>query len=213
MKAIKLLLVGLMIFSLNSVSFADIFTAEGTLAGVSTFTTRVFNTPDGSDNAGALGFSGGAGATYVSSLQAIEINFNNNVVGNQAVRVKTSNPGDVEGMIGVIDPTVSVPLMWVVTPDPISNGGNNNYVFAGDTAAEAFVIDDSHADINTYANIAFSINGQSASLANFPTDDGAGGFRAEANGQVWVYFGTNYTGAPAQDYSTSDLVVELYTQP
>jgi hypothetical protein len=192
---------------------AATFTAEGTLAGVSTFTTRVFNTPDGSDNGGGvLGFNAGAGATYVSSLQAIEIDFNDNNVGNQAINIHTSNPGDVEGMIGVTDPNYHVPMMWVVTADPLV-GGQNNYTFSGDTAAEAFIIDDNHVDVGTYGNIAFNIDNQTASLSNFPSDNGAGDFRQDTNGEIWVYFGTNYTGAPAQEYETTNLVIELQTQP
>jgi hypothetical protein len=217
MKMMKMFLVGLTIASLSAgdAAQAATFTAEGTLAATAEFTTRVFNTPDGSDNvSGILGFNAAAGATLVSSDQAIEIRFDNNEVGNQAVRVKTSNPSDAEGMIGVTDSSVTVPLMWVVTDDPISDPGNNNhYVFAGNTVAEAFVIDDSHPDVNTYANIAFGITGDDASLSNFPTDNGAGGFRAVSDGQIWVYFGANYTDKPAQEYRTTNLIVELYTQP
>lgn len=195
--------------------YADTFTAQGTLSGVSEFTTRVFNTPDGSDNgAGILGFNAPAGATYVSSDQAIEINFNNNIVGNQAININTNNPGDDEGMIGVTDTSVFVPLLWVVTDDPIADVPNNNhYVFVGDTVAEAFVVDNDHVDVLTYGNIAFNINGETASLSNFPSDNGAGEFRETTDGQIWVYFGTNYAGAPAQDYSTANLVIDLITLP
>lgn len=213
--AVALAIIGQLFFN-TGISQATSFTAQGTLTGVSLFTTRVFNTIDGSDNgAGVLGFNGGAGATYVSSLQAIEVNFNNNAVGNQAIRIYTNNPGVThpEGMIGVTDSSYNVPMMWIVQKDPIGGGGNQNYVFTGDTTKEGFIVDITNAAIATYANVAFGLDGQNASLANFPNDDGAGAFRAETNGQIWLYFGTNYTGKPAQQYSTSNLNIEVVTLP
>lgn len=215
MKRFKSLLVFLIVISFNASSAkAATFTAEGTLSGVSDFTTRVFNTADGSTNvAGVLGFNAAARIAFVSSPQAIQIDFEDNNVGNQAIRVKTANAGDVQGLIGVTDPTVNVPLMWVVSDNPISAPPSNNYTFAGDTTREAFVLDDSDVAIATYANIAFSIDGRNASLANFPNDDGAGHFRQATDGQIWVYFGANYTGKPAQQYRTTNLIIELYTQP
>lgn len=224
-KVLTALLVTLTLqFSMNLVSFADTFTAQGTLSGTAVFRTRVFNTTDGSTNAGGvLGFNGGPGATYVNSSQAIEINYDDNSIGNQAIRVVTTNPGDQEGMVGVTDSTVSVPLLWVVTDDPVVRAPDNNYNFVGNTVREAFVVDDNNRAVNTYANVAFSISSRNSLLANFPssstTDTNGDGnvddsdFRAVTDGQLWLYFGTNYTGAPAQAYSSANLVVELVTLP
>ena len=208
----KMLSVLIAVMFVTSMVSADTFTASGTLSGVSTMTTRVFNTPDGSDNLGPLGFNGGAGATFVSSLQAIEINFDDNNIGAKAINIYTANPGGAEGMVGETDDSYSVPMMWVIQNDPIA-GGDNNYMFTGDTLTEAFIVDIANPDRLTYGNMAYSIDGLNASLANFPNDDGAGEARAVTDGQIWAYFGCNYTGKPAQNYTTTNLTIELITLP
>ncbi len=223
MKKIKLIMSLLIVLLQSNVSqliFADTFSAQGTLAGTSTFTTRVFNTADGSTNGGGiLGFNAPT-ATVISSPQAIEINFNDNNIGNQAINIHVENPGGQEGMVGVSDSSYVVPLMWVVFDDPVSDspdtGGDgvaNNYTFIGNTTQEAFVVDVANPDVFSYGNAAFSIDGDNASLSNFPTDNGAGSFRQTTDGQIWMYFGANYTGAPAQDYQTASLVIDLVNLP
>lgn len=215
MKKIALILAVVTLVLSASISNADTYTAQGTLTTNTVFTTRLFNTPDGSDNlSGILGFNAAA-AGVVSSPQAFQITFNNNEPGNQAVNLHLENSNSAEGMYGAIDDSYVVPMMWVVYDDPIADGADNNYVFVGDTATEAFVVDVGNVDALTYGNIAYNVDGQGATISNFPEDDGAGEAREISDGEIWVYFGANYTGAPGQDYvtDTDALVIDMITLP
>ena len=281
--------------------------SQGTLGAVSTLTVNVRNVTDDSINATGLGFNAAAGGRVTTSPQYLEVNFNDNTVGFQAVlistdnRLATANPkytgiAQGSGMVGVTNKDVTVPLVWTVfdakVNPPIGAVPGTGYSFqvalnlgeffmqdkeqgsfvdaghpGGDPAKGASLCNDANkngtcnagefTDRNAnaafdsvvwnaalpitrcpstfegidwdgdcydgakpfdagFASLVFGVSGQSASIADASGFDegtstrGALG-RTTTDGQVFMYLATDYTGAEAQQYKTSTLILDLVT--
>jgi hypothetical protein len=114
--------------------------SQGTLGAVSTLDVKVRNSADDSINSTGLGFNAAGGSTVTTSPQYLDVTFNDNSVGFQAITISTDNrtaknvdlngdgdtsdagetgfkyngPAQGSGMVGVTDKTVTVPLLWVI---------------------------------------------------------------------------------------------------
>lgn len=110
-----------------------VLSATGTLGAVSELSVVMRNVADNSVNVSGLGFSGAAGATIVQSPQYLDISFNDNSVGFQAITISTNNrdnaaspkytgPGIGSGLIGATDTRQTAALRWGIFDD-IQNDG------------------------------------------------------------------------------------------
>ncbi len=140
--------------------------SQGTLGAVSTLDVTVRNSADDSANLTGLGFNAGAGSTVVTSPQYLDVSFNDNTAGFQAVTIATNNrdvaaspkytgPAQGSGMVGVTDTTVTSPLLWVVFDSTQINGagvnGGKGYAFNNPlkTDREYFVQDKRQGEADT----------------------------------------------------------------
>ena len=133
--------------------------SQGTLGSVSTLTVAVRNSADDSVNATGLGFNAAGGSKVTTSPQYLDITFNDNSVGFQAITIATDNrtaknvdingdgdtsdagetgfqytgPAQGSGMVGVTNTAVTAPLVWVIFDAVKTNtagvNGGKGYAF------------------------------------------------------------------------------------
>jgi len=119
----------------------------------------------------------------------------------------TNNPnfpytgtGNAAGMVGHTDPTQAAPFRWVVFEDK----ENEAYPFMGDPN-EAITQDKSMVGFFELDAINDrTLVDQQGNLAQYPEPN-----RQTNQDRIFVYFGVDYRGQDAQDYSTETLTFEI----
>jgi|GEM_PF-3217407 len=143
-----------------------------------------------------------------------------------------SNPADVRvnGLIGTSDSGYRVPILWQVwdyakgyyngteTPEYDTNGytRTNLAEWDGDRAEFAFMMDKSDGDWSKdqYSpNYRTLINSSGELGAPVPFDEEQYGYsprRIPVGNALYVYLAVDYTGAPAQTYTTNKITIDIY---
>ncbi len=123
----------------------------------------------------------------------------------ETITVVTANPytgsGSAGGLVGQKSSKYRVPMKWVVFPNKITQTA-----LPVDKTLWGFVLD--RKDSN-FANAVESrtVLDASGNLGNFPSSG-----RTLANATEYLYLAADFTGAPAQAYSTNQFLVEIFKQ-
>jgi hypothetical protein len=130
--------------------------------------------------------------------------YTNNALNSIPFQYNDGNTNKSAGLVGTLDPTQVVPLMWTVFDEKRPLG----YVFVGDEMREASVQDRLDADFFELDMInARTLLDGGGRLGLYP-DSG----RTTLSSTLYVYFGADFAqeGLQAQEYKTDTLTFEIY---